>query len=510
MSEPIEVRPVLDDTAALLPPWRNDPWGRPRPVFTAQALRMSAELARSTYDMNVDAWVQAGWRDVTIQMENSLAGGIAGVRHATPLGSLAAGVRLRWLQSRLHMKKPIGQLTGAFRQRDTSQTCRALVMAHPAEGGRFVIAIGFMGTGAQLYDWVSNFRLATEEGYHQGFLQLVRQFEGNAEAIDFPETAKALGREKLTLRDALLMACEEDSPIRFWLAGHSQGAALMQVWCDRRLKEGVRPETMLGYGFASPSVSAVPRKTRPDALPLYHVMNTDDLVPRMGSRLHLGELLLYPSDNAMRASCYALPKDESGQRAWRAVTALSGYGVDTPTCLALGLAMLDACADLTPDELAELIGRSEAMDHAAFRRLLQAADGQADRFARYLRRRFAASYAAAAGHPPYEEELAALKDTIRSAMDACGVRELLQAVKDYGMSAHSCNAYHGCASGAYMWIAEHGADRLVPAYWDITARPRLIAASRPLTALQAAAPVRHTPARKRRAAPGHPAQRKGR
>ena len=509
MSEPIEAQPVLDDMTPLMPPWRNDPWGRPRPLFSAEALRMSAELAKTTYDMAVEPWVRAGWRDVTIQMDNSLAGGVAGVERS-PLEALAAGVRLRRLKAQLQPKKALGQLTGAFRQRDTSQTCKAVVMAHPAADGRFVIAIGFMGTGAQLYDWVSNFRLGTEEGYHQGFLQLVRQFESNAGAIAFPETAKALGREKLTLQDALNAAHDADSPFRFWLAGHSQGAALMQIWCDRRVKEGVRPETMLGYGFASPSVSAVPSAARPDALPLYHVMNTDDLVPRMGSRLHLGELLLYPADNTMRASCYALPTDAAGQRAWRAVAALWGYGIDTPTCLALGLALLDACIDLSPEELAELIGRSELMEHAPLRRLMQAADQQADRFARYLRRRFAASYAAAAGHPPCEAELTGLKDTIRAAMDACGNRELLQAFKDYGMSAHSCNAYHGCAEGTYMWIAAHGAERLVPAHWECEKRPRLIAASRPLLAMQAAAPVRHVIQRPRRIPTGRPAGRRSR
>ena len=59
----------LGNVTPLLLPWARDPWGALRPPVSVEAMRLSAELAAATYHMDIEPWVQAGWRDVTIQVE---------------------------------------------------------------------------------------------------------------------------------------------------------------------------------------------------------------------------------------------------------------------------------------------------------------------------------------------------------------------------------------------------------------------------------------------------------
>lgn len=62
----------LSQTASLLLPWTHDPWGKLRPPLSEEALCMSAELASAAYGMAIEPWVEAGWRDVTIQVDGEL------------------------------------------------------------------------------------------------------------------------------------------------------------------------------------------------------------------------------------------------------------------------------------------------------------------------------------------------------------------------------------------------------------------------------------------------------
>lgn len=126
-------------------------------------------------------------------------------------------------------------------------------MMHPLPGGQFLLAIGFMGTGKRFYDWISNFRFTTEEGFHKGFYQLCTYFEQGAESIVFPATAKALGLEKLTLGEVLSEMKSLSSRFRLWMAGHSQGAAVMQVFCHRLMTDwGVLAQNMTAMASLRP------------------------------------------------------------------------------------------------------------------------------------------------------------------------------------------------------------------------------------------------------------------
>lgn len=147
-------------------------------------------------------------------------------------------------------------MIGALRQIERSDTGKVLVMLHPAPDGRYVVAVSFMGTGGRFYDWFSNFRMVAENGIHKGFLQLTEQFERNETEIDFPETARALGVERLTLRHILEEMKSPNSRFALWLTGHSQGGALMQVYAMRKIHlDGVLMTNLVGYGFASPPCS---------------------------------------------------------------------------------------------------------------------------------------------------------------------------------------------------------------------------------------------------------------
>ena len=56
----------------LLLPWVQDPWGMLRPPLSVEAMQLSAELACATYHMNIEPWVQSGWRDMTMHVDGEL------------------------------------------------------------------------------------------------------------------------------------------------------------------------------------------------------------------------------------------------------------------------------------------------------------------------------------------------------------------------------------------------------------------------------------------------------
>ena len=276
-----------------------------QPLFSPEAARLSLELAATAYDLETDDWREAGWRDFSYQVDNTLLSGPA-VNGGS--GKSFAGVISdyfqRLAQSRLKRKNPFSQFFGALRQRESSDTCKAVVMLHPAPEGRYIVAIGFMGTGKRIYDWFSNFRLNSEDGAHLGFLQLTRQFENYSDKIYFPETARELGLAQLTLSDILTECRRPNSRFAIWMAGHSQGGAVMQLFSFRAVKNGLLPQHLLGYGFASPSVLYDYPPCDLGCFPLFHVINADDVTPRVGAALHIGRCMVYTPDAEMRRICY--------------------------------------------------------------------------------------------------------------------------------------------------------------------------------------------------------------
>ena len=286
----------LSAAESLVRPFVRDPFHRLRPPFSPEAAQLSLELAHTAYTLDLDAWKAAGWNDFSILIDDSLQ---SGLDH----GGVKSRFKLLRAKAALKEYNPISQISGALRQRERSDTIKAVCMMKPDGEGRFLVAIGFMGTGSRFYDWFSNLRFTPEEGFHRGFYQLCESFEMNAEEIVFPAAAQALGLEKLTLGEVFSEMRSLSSRFRLWMAGHSQGAAVMQVFTHRRITDGgVLPQNIVGYGFASPTVATGQFVYDPAAYPLYHILNEDDVVTKLGALLHLGLCAQFTPDEAFRES----------------------------------------------------------------------------------------------------------------------------------------------------------------------------------------------------------------
>ncbi len=310
----------LENITPLCMPWQETD-GLLQPAFSRDTALLSHELASTAYDMETAAWEKAGWRDFSYQVDNKLLSGPNVNREG---GGMIDGVMSEYYQQlakmRLNRQNPISQVMGALRQREGSDTCKAVVMLHPLLGGQYLVAIGFMGTGKRIYDWISNFRVSRTEHMHAGFLQLTRQFEASCDAILFPETARELGVDKLSLSDVLLECHRPGSRFRIWMAGHSQGGAIMQLFAYQAIQKGLLRQNMLGYSFASPSVVYDHPRCELSAFPLFHIINADDVFPRTGAYYHIGRCRVFYPDEAMRRRCYGSAYEKEAFRALLAIT----------------------------------------------------------------------------------------------------------------------------------------------------------------------------------------------
>lgn len=481
----------LSELTSLSGPFVRDPFDRLRPPFSREAAELSLELASMAYTLDLDPWVEAGWNDFSIQIDDTLQSGLT---HGTSadgerMRALINALKVRRAKAALRERNPVSQVMSALRQRERSDTIKAVCMMHPLPEGRFLLAIGFMGTGKRFYDWISNFRFTTEEGFHKGFYQLCTYFEQGAESIVFPATAQALGLEKLTLGEVLSEMKSLSSRFRLWMAGHSQGGAVMQVFCHRLMTDwGVLAQNMTGYGFASPTVATGRLVHDPAAYPLYHILNSDDMVPRMGALLHLGLCLEYPADDDFRERCYDLSPLPADVAARLALAPYQRAMVDTPTILMYGTAFFQCMAEEKGEEgLGSLLDRKWAIP--AVDRMLQAAGGKAMDLLDRLIENAQNGHAALTGRPMDEQALAALRDRMRPVVHAFPFRRLMGAVLAYCMPPH--HLVHRQQDGAYAVIVKDGLKRLRPFVWVNPARgmpmKRYARPSGSLTALRAQA-----------------------
>ena len=446
----------LSNVAPLTLPWAEDAWGGIRPPVSVEAAQLSARLSEATYRMEIEPWLQAGWRDATILVDGELT--------AIPRreGWLGRRMREHRVHSRLQQHGTLGEVLGTLRQAGESDTCKALVMAHPAPEGRWVVAVSFMGTGARLYDWVSNFRMTSQEGVHKGFLQLTRQFEGFENRIEFPETARELGLRRLTLRDALQEMQHPNSRFTLWLTGHSQGGALVQVYAHRKMRmDQVAARNIVGYGFASPSVMTGTAVPSPAAYPLYHIQNHDDVVPRCGAQVHLGVCLTYPTDDALRQRCYNWPEDSLSVRARACALPILNQMTDTAACIESAVACLNVMARGTAADVWNVLGMTGSFP---LNRMVAAADVEG--MVRSANRHAAMAYQSITGRPLDQERVAEFMADIRGAVAQVGLRAFGAALRQLMGSAHSIAAQLPNGHiGAYRYIVESGMGQLIPTCW---------------------------------------------
>lgn len=456
----------LDDVSPLLAPWTLGPFGQLMPPLSAQAAQLSVELANTAYLLDTAAWQAAGWRDVTIQMENHLQG----ETEAEPEAGGVRGKVVSFIQHHFGHRedgKPtkIGAMTGALRQfHHESDTGKVLVMIRPDGNGRFVVAIGFMGTN-YAYDWIANLRMQIEDGMHQGFLQLTRQFEHNEAEINFPETAEELGLERLTLADILTEAQRADSRFTIWLVGHSQGGAVVQLYMHRKLRmDGVHPRNMVGYAFAAPRVATGLVDATPSAYPLYLIENSEDIVPRSGALMHFGMRLIYQADSGMRDACYSW-LEEGMPAIYRELAKPFMAGMtDMPRILERVDSYLRVLEEMQMGDNVESMDWLPWLKTPA-KHLASVADAGVDAMIKRVRHYGEEAYVNITGHPMSEERLAADRRAAQAFIHLVGVRPSASAMAQLMMAAHTIGCKPGAQYAVYPYITLFGMDRLCPAIW---------------------------------------------
>jgi len=121
----------LSAVSALVRPFARDPFYRLRPPFSQEAAQLSAELADTAYTLHLDPWKAAGWNDFSILIDDSLQ---SGMDH----DGVSSRFKLFKAKAALREYNPLSQLAGALRQREKSDTIKAVCMMRPEEEGRFV------------------------------------------------------------------------------------------------------------------------------------------------------------------------------------------------------------------------------------------------------------------------------------------------------------------------------------------------------------------------------------
>ncbi len=273
-------------------------------ALNREAARFGLELAQLAYDFEVGQWLEAGWTDITIQVNSRLFSGVRSSQEANSWRQQALNLVLPRLAHHFKaLANPVAEIRGLLKQEQDLETGKAIVLLKPDGEGRFTIAIGFMGTGKRAQDWLGNMRFLHEDHLHEGFSAIARQFMENEEDIHFPTAALALGLPDLTLKDVLSQCQKEDSPFRLVMAGHSQGAAVLQVWTWRKMREGIKREYLNGFGYAAPVVASGFME-EDYACPLTLFLAEDDVFTRVGLKHHIGRAYRLAADKVFRATCY--------------------------------------------------------------------------------------------------------------------------------------------------------------------------------------------------------------
>ena len=459
----------LDAAGRLFAPCAADMFGLRRRPLTRDGMRLSLELARMAYTLDIEPWMRAGWTDFSIQVDNQLTTDMTAKedesfadRRLSMIGSL----RLTRARRALKENNPLARVTGALRQRGESDTIKAVVMARPGAHGRYTLAIGFMGTGARFYDWFSNFRVSTADGFHKGFYQLTQAFVKNETHILFPDTAAALGLERLTLSDILREMRSRDSRFSLWMAGHSQGAAVMQVYCDHLLRGGgVLPEHVVGCGFASPTVAIDDTVADGAKYPLYHVLNADDLVPRMGSLKHFGLCLQYTPDFKFRDIAYGWRQTADDRKARRDAERLTLYVTDTPSFLTAFTALLSVVCEEKSDDA--IFGSSEGvLSFAPIDSVFSFAGRKAKETLGNMIRYMHKAHKELTGREMDEAAVGFLMERCRPIVRSMPLKRLMGALYDCVYPPHSL--YNNTDNGSYWRIVNERSAALKPFIWQDT------------------------------------------
>jgi len=449
---------ALSKLDSLVRPFAQDPFYRLRPPLSREAAQLSLELSAAAYTLDLQPWQDAGWSDFSILIDDNLHSGL------TDEDTLQSRLKLKMARAALKEANPVSQVLGALRQREKSDTVKAVCMLHSVPGEKWLLAIGFMGTGSRFYDWFSNFRFTPEEGFHKGFYQLCESFESYAEEIAFPGAARALGLEKLTLGEMFMEMRSLSSRFRLWMGGHSQGGAVMQVLAHRLMTQwGVLAQNMVGYGFASPTVATGRFIHDPAAYPLYHILNRDDAVTRMGGLLHLGLCAEYPADEDFRKRTYIRSTDEKAVRLRQKISFFMEGMTDMPAVILRMTALLQCLMDEKGTEgVGELVNSwwsIPAVDKVLWRTADKVIEG-VEKIVEGARE----AHVALTGYAINENALRRVREEIRPIVRETAVYDLITALWEYGSLPHRLYDADGL-KGAYAAIIRQEWRQLEPFIW---------------------------------------------
>ena len=457
----------LSDVEWLIQPMVNDPFFNMRPRLTTPAISLSAELAHLAYRLNWDEWQKAGWTDLHVKVNEKLES-VYDNKSASWFSWAKKYFRNQQerLQEHIDKQSLLSDLKNVVRHRKQTNTLKAIIMTKVQEKGKHVIAIGFMGTGKKFSDWVSNMKWTAENQLHKGFYQLTEFFWGDLQTIDFPELAKKMGVEKLTFSDVLNEMQKEDSPYQLWLSGHSQGAAVMQIFCHQLMAEKkVLPAHILGVGFAAPSVAMPDFPLAKDYYPLYHICNSEDVIPRIGAWRHLGLLLYFPSDVLLRSRTYAFASEETAVQLRNLIRPVVAEITDASTFYLYFVALVRVLWEEKGLDSLEML-KDHKWSFDTVDKLINYASDKAQYWTDRLLTHCKEGYVCITGETMDEETLHSTIERFRPVIKNTDTKLFLSTLSEVVHAPHTLMAQSGRSLGVYGYIVQNGLDSLYPATWQ--------------------------------------------
>lgn len=301
-------RANLTDTSVFGASVQADVWQVERKPFSRPLARMSAELAANGYDLDIKPWRAAGWEDLTFIVEDRIVP--LDAEEDSRLPAIESEWKRRRAKSWIRGVNPFNDLFRAMRQLIITDLGKGIVMTKEMAEGRRVVAVSFIGTTQKYFDWFANFKFQQASGMHYGFMELARQFMGQAARILLPRLAATLGEETYTLADVLLEAQRPDSRVCLWICGHSQGGAIAQTFTHLLMEAGVPASAIQAYTYAAPTVATAGCGLDPSRYPIYNIINADDVITRVGADLRLGVDWIYHPMDAFRRAHYGVEQEQ--------------------------------------------------------------------------------------------------------------------------------------------------------------------------------------------------------
>ena len=419
------------------------------------ALRLALELSKLSYTMDVSPWLDAGWQDFSFQVDDMLLSGLSSRKSCEQAAQKARG--------KLDKLDPISQFLGFRRQKEELDTCKAVVLSHPLSDGAHAVTVSFTGTTRRMYEWLGNLHIAEKDGFHAGFLQLTRLFEENAAKILFPRIAAQSGLPQLSLADILEEMRSGSRRYFLFITGHSQGAALMQIYACHLLRSGVPASAVRGIGFASPAVAANRDLALAADYPLLNILNADDLIGRIGGRMHIGMCKVLPSGAVYRQTCFGSNANEPVVQS--ALAFLRGIR-HTEDAMLAAIALLETLNRLPEQSAEELLG--DIISSLIPDKLAGRLRGYARKSIRSVQRRIIAKHQSTAG-ALNTDRLTQLHRSLIDLYTHYGPRETLRALISVLMQPHSLAEKNEMA--AYQSIVTQYSDQLISCMWLCAAEP---------------------------------------